>query len=478
VGHETGPENGKVIAMTRLVIVSNRVADLDEGPQSGGLAVAIGDALRERGGLWFGWDGTIVEDDMTPGLHLSRGERTTSATMPLTRSEYNDYYLGYSNKVLWPAFHYRLDLAAFETAFIEGYRHVNARMADTLAGLITPGDIIWVHDYHLIPMATELRARSIASRIGFFLHIPFPSPEVLVAVPEHQWLVRCLFDYDVVGFQTALDAANFQRYMQDHAGATIDADGRITAFGRTITARDFPIGIDVDKFRAMAQTAAADAQIQRLAERNGGREQIIGVDRLDYTKGLPDRLRAFRRLLELYPDNLKRIALVQIAPPTREEVAAYTDIREELERLSGAINGRFADLDWTPVRYIHQHVARPTLAALFRSCKIGLVTPLRDGMNLVAKEYVAAQDDDDPGVLVLSRFAGAAEDLAEALIVNPYDLDEVATAIQNGLTMPLAERQERQRALLKRVRTRDVKRWRADFLAALADRGTRQQAAA
>jgi trehalose 6-phosphate synthase len=453
--------------MNRLVIVSNRVADLDEGPQSGGLAVAIGDALRERGGMWFGWDGTVVEDDVVPGLHLARGETTISATMPLTRNEYNDYYLGYSNKVLWPAFHYRLDLAAFETAFIEGYRRVNARMADSLAGLITPGDIVWVHDYHLIPMAAELRARNITSRIGFFLHIPFPSPEVLVAVPDHEWLMRCLFDYDVVGFQTALDAANFHRYMQDYANATIGADGQITAYGRTIIARDFPIGIDVDKFRAMAQTTAADAQIQRLDEVNAGRRQIIGVDRLDYTKGLPDRLRAFQRLLELHPENRKRVTLMQIAPPTREEVAAYTDIREELERLSGAINGAFADFDWTPVRYIHQVVPRPVLSALFRACKIGLVTPLRDGMNLVAKEYIAAQDDDDPGVLVLSRFAGAAEDLAEALIVNPYDLDDVANAIQTALNMPLRERQERQRALLKRVRTRDVKRWRADFLDAL-----------
>jgi trehalose 6-phosphate synthase len=457
--------------MSRLVIVSNRVADLEDGPQSGGLAVAIGDALKESGGLWFGWDGSVVEDDTASGLTLSRGETTTSATMPLTRSEYTDYYLGYSNKVLWPAFHYRLDLAAFETAFSDGYRRVNARMADSLAGLITNGDIVWVHDYHLIPMASELRSRSITSRIGFFLHIPFPSPELLAAVPDHEWLVRCLFDYDVVGFQTALDAANFQRYVEDHAGGMVGSGGQITAFGRTIIARDFPIGIDVESFRGMAQTSAADEQIQRLAKRNFGRSQIIGVDRLDYTKGLPDRLRAFQRLLELYPENRKHVTLMQIAPPTREQVAAYTDIRQELERLSGAINGAFADLDWTPVRYIHQVIARSTLAALFRGSKIGLVTPLRDGMNLVAKEYVAAQDDDDPGVLVLSRFAGAAEDLTEALIVNPYDLDDVATAMQTALIMPLGERQDRHRALLARVRQRDAKRWRTDFLDALATAG-------
>jgi trehalose 6-phosphate synthase len=385
----------------------------------------------------------------------------------LSRSDYADYYLGYSNTGLWPAFHYRLDLAVFETRFFDGYRRVNARMADNLAGLIAPGDVIWVHDYHLIPLASELRARNVASRIGFFLHIPFPSPEVLVAVPEHEWLVRTMFSYDVVGFQTAVDAANFRRYVEDHVGGASGADGSITAYGRTIVARDFPIGIDVDAFRDMAQTAAADAQIQRLAERNFGRQQIMGVDRLDYTKGLPDRLRAFQRLLERFPEHCKHVTLMQIAPPTREEVTAYTDIRDELERLSGAINGAFADLDWIPVRYIHRAIPRPTLAALFRGSKVGLVTPLRDGMNLVAKEYIAAQDEDDPGVLVLSRFAGAAEDLTEALLVNPYDLDDVANAMQTALTMSRDECRERHRALLARVRTRDVTRWRKDFLSAL-----------
>jgi trehalose 6-phosphate synthase len=454
--------------MSRLVIVSNRVADVDDGPQSGGLAVAIGDALKQNGGLWFGWDGSIVDDDVAIGLTLSRGEKSTSATMPLSRSDYADYYLGYSNTGLWPAFHYRLDLAVFETRFFDGYRRVNARMADNLAGLIAPGDVIWVHDYHLIPMASELRARNVAARIGFFLHIPFPSPEVLVAVPEHEWLVRTMFSYDVVGFQTAVDAANFRRYVEDHVGGASGADGTITAYGRTTVARDFPIGIDVDAFRDMAQTAAADAQIQRLAERNFGRQQIMGVDRLDYTKGLPDRLRAFQRLLERFPEHCKHVTLMQIAPPTREEVTAYTDIRDELERLSGAINGAFADLDWIPVRYIHRAIPRPTLAALFRGSKVGLVTPLRDGMNLVAKEYIAAQDEDDPGVLVLSRFAGAAEDLTEALLVNPYDLDDVANAMQTALTMSRDECRERHRALLARVRTRDVTRWRKDFLSALA----------
>jgi trehalose 6-phosphate synthase len=454
--------------MSRLVVVSNRVADLEGGAQAGGLAVAVNSALEETGGLWFGWDGNIVDDDADRSPNVLHHNNATIATIPLTQSEYDHYYLGYSNKVLWPSFHYRLGLLDFETAFIEGYRRVNAMMAEHLAPMISPEDLVWIHDYHLIPLASELRSRGVKARIGFFLHIPFPPADVLVAVPEHAWLVETLFAYDVVGFQTSGDATNFQRYVLEQAGGVLKAGGQVSAFGRSIVARSFPIGIDADAIREMAHTPEAEAQIRLLAQRTLNRAQIIGVDRLDYTKGLPDRFRAFRRLLELYPENLKRVTLMQIAPPTREEVAAYVDIREELEGLSGNINGEFGDFDWTPVRYIHRAIPRDTLAALFRGSKAGLVTPLRDGMNLVAKEYIAAQDDEDPGVLILSRFAGAAEDLEEALIVNPYDLDDVANAMQRALKMPLSERSERHRALNHRVHTRDVKYWREDFLTALS----------
>jgi trehalose 6-phosphate synthase len=453
--------------MSRLVVVSNRVADLESAAQSGGLAVALGAALKETGGVWFGWDGNVVEDDADPVPSLVRHDAVTVVTVPLTRSDYDNYYLGYSNKVLWPSLHYRLGLLDYQSTFLEGYRRVNAMMADHLAKLITVQDLVWAHDYHLIPLASELRKLGVRTRIGFFLHIPFPPPDVLVAVPEHAWLVETLFAYDVVGFQTAGDVANFQRYVVEQAGGKLQPDGRIAAFGRSIVAGCFPIGIDPDSIRDMAHTSEANAQIQRLAQRTLNRLQIIGVDRLDYTKGLPDRLRAFRRLLEMYPENVKRVTLMQIAPPTREEVAAYTDIRQELEGLSGAINGEYGDFDWTPVRYIHRAIPRDTLAALFRGSKAGLVTPLRDGMNLVAKEYVAAQDDDDPGVLILSRFAGAAADLEEALIVNPFDVDDVANAMQRALNMPYEERLERYRALIARVRKRDVKHWREQFLATL-----------
>jgi trehalose 6-phosphate synthase len=462
--------------MKRLIIVSNRVADLESGVQSGGLAVAVSSVLEETGGLWFGWDGNIVDDDAERTLNLVQHQRATVATLPLTRSEYDSYYLGYSNKVLWPSLHYRLGLLDYESTFIEGYRRVNAIMADHLAKLISPEDLVWIHDYHLIPLAAELRSRGITARIGFFLHIPFPPPDVLTAVPDHAWLVESLFAYDVVGFQTSLDVSNFQRYVLEQAGGAQDANGQMSAFGRSITVSSFPIGIDADAISAMAHTPEADASIRLLAQRTLNRAQIIGVDRLDYTKGLPDRLKAFRRLLELYPEHLKQVILMQIAPPTREEVAAYVEIREELEGLSGNINGEFGDFDWTPVRYIHRAIPRDTLAALYRGSKAGLVTPLRDGMNLVAKEYIATQDSGDPGVLILSQFAGAAEELEEALIVNPYDIDEVAGAMQRALTMPLAERVDRHGALLDRVRTHDVRYWRDQFLAALGNSHQRQPA--
>lgn len=455
---------------SRLVVVSNRVADLSKASQSGGLAVALADALDVKGGLWFGWDGEVVKRGtrVPPRIHTEGAVKTV--TLPLTQKDYKDYYLGFSNSVLWPIFHYRLDLSEFTTSYLKGYQRVNSKFADALVPLLKPDDLIWVHDYHLIPLAAELRKRGQQQKIGFFLHIPFPPSDILAAAPEHDWLVRALFSYDLVGFQTQTDLSNFERYVFEQQGREPNG-GRLEAYGRTITEGCFPIGIDVDAFAALARAPEADAQIDLLKRRTIAKTHIIGVDRLDYSKGLPDRLRAFGRLLELYPENHKAVTLMQIASPTREDVGAYADIREELESLTGAINGRFGDFDWTPLRYIYRNVPRHTLAALFRGSEVGLVTPLRDGMNLVAKEFIAAQDEEDPGVLVLSKFAGAAEGLEEALIVNPYDIDEVAEALQAAMNMTLNERQSRHQALLKRVKQHDARHWQEGFLATLDETG-------
>jgi trehalose 6-phosphate synthase len=453
--------------MRRLVVVSNRVADPECNSTAGGLSVCILDALRKSGGLWFGWNGEIVPRDEEVTVTCTRLESLTLATMPLSARDYQEYYLGFCNATLWPAHHYRLDLVRFTQECAQGYRRVNDRFAETLAPLLKQRDLVWVHDYHLIPLGTCLRARGVDNAIGFFLHIPFPSPEVLVAMPEHEWLACSLFAYDLVGFQTSIDKENFCRFICEYMGGKMISQDTIDLAGKSLTVSVFPVGIDVDYIMTMSQSPEAEMRIQRLHRSGETRINIIGVDRLDYSKGLPDRLRAFRRFLELFPRHQKAVTLMQIAPPTREDVQAYMDIRYELEALSGEINGEFGDFDWTPVRYIHRSVARETLASLYRGSRVCLVTPLRDGMNLVAKEYVAAQDVDDPGVLVLSRFAGAAEDLEEALIVNPYDTDEVAEAIERAIIMPAEERMERHRALMARVRSRDGRNWAESFLGAL-----------
>ncbi|MGI9424759.1 MAG: alpha,alpha-trehalose-phosphate synthase (UDP-forming) [Hyphomicrobiaceae bacterium] len=450
--------------MSRLVMASNRVADPSKGSQSGGLAVALGDALREFGGLWFGWDGTINDDAASDRIAIDDSGAYKTATVSLNTEQYSGYYAGMSNNVLWPILHYRLDLARLDASYMGAYRQVNARFATALRRLIEPSDIVWVHDYHLIPLGAELRAHEARNAIGFFLHIPFPPPDMLSALPNADYFIRCLFSYDVIGFQTSSDLGNFQRYIIESGEGEIGENGRVTAFGRTITAKAYPIGIDVDAFREMAFSPEAARIIDQLQRKTTETVHVIGVDRLDYTKGLPERFIAFEKLLTAYPENRKRLTLMQIAPPTREDIDAYSDIREQLEQLSGAINGRYADFDWTPIRYIHRSIQRATLAALFRGSRIGLVTPLRDGMNLVAKEYIAAQDDDDPGVLILSQFAGAAEDLQDALLVNPYDTAEVAEALEMAATMSLDDRRVRQQALLARVKEHDVKSWRYAFI--------------
>lgn len=455
--------------MSRLVVISNRVAD-PRKTAAGGLAVALGDALSANGGVWFGWSGTVVEGG-TPGegeVHTQQAGNVTLSTVDLCREDHDSYYLGYSNGVLWPVFHYRLDLADFDAGFIGGYRRVNQMMARKLLPQLLPNDIIWVHDYHLIPMAAELRAMGCKNRIGFFLHIPLPPPLILAAIPQHEWLIRSLFAYDLVGFQAQADVEHFARYVGEEAGAEALDLHQFRAFGRTVQAQAFPIGIDVDEFAALTHGKEAREMYERMKAEYSRRRLLLGVERLDYSKGLPQRLRAFRKLLQKYPENLNSATLIQIASPSREALDTYNGLRQELESLCGAINGDYGELDWMPVRYIHRNVARKRLPGLYRVAAVALVTPLRDGMNLVAKEFIAAQDPADPGVLVLSRFAGAAEQLKEALLVNPYDSDGTAESIQLALQMPLHERQRRHQKLLERIRRQDVHWWRKSFLDTLS----------
>jgi trehalose 6-phosphate synthase len=457
--------------LSRLVVVSNRVAD-PRKVAAGGLAVALGEALSSSGGLWFGWSGTVVERGAADGqLHVQRAGNVTLATVDLGRDDHAAYYRGYANGALWPVFHYRLDLANFDPGHIEGYRRVNRLFAHKLMPLLRPDDVIWVHDYHLIPLAAELRAMGCQQRIGFFLHTPLPPPLILAAIPGHEWLMRALFAYDLVGLQSQADMNHLTRYLVTEAGAEQLDEGAFGAFNRQLRAAAFPIGIDVDGFVELGRGKEATETLANLREQYSRRQLLVGVDRLDYSKGLPQRIRAFRALLERYPENRHSATLIQVAAPSREDVDAYGDIRRELEGLCGAINGDFGDLDWMPIRYIHRTVARKRVPGLFAASRVALVTPLRDGMNLVAKEFIAAQDPADPGVLVLSRFAGAAEQLTEALLVNPYDIQATAEAIERALRMPLNERRLRHERLLEEIRRHDVHWWRERFLTALTEGG-------
>ena len=456
----------------RMVVVSNRVAPVNEGrAAAGGLAVAVLAALRRSGGIWFGWSGKVVA---VPGetVDLTESGRVGRASVDLGERDYEEYYNGFANATLWPLFHYRVDLVNFERANYAGYRRVNADFARKLTSVLRPDDIIWAHDYHLIPLGEELRRLGVRNRMGFFLHTPLPPRELLATLPVHEELMRCFCFFDLVGFQTETDRAHLCAYLAREAGARVEerAGGAVVrAFRRTFRVEAHPIGIDTGYVERNAAATAGIREVERLQTSLAGRRLIIGVDRLDYSKGLPQRFDAFAQLLRTYPRNLNRVSLMQVAPPTRGGVAEYAETRRTLETLAGHVNGALADVDWVPIRYLNRSFSRRTLFGFLRLARVGLVTPLRDGMNLVAMEYLASQPPDDPGVLVLSRFAGAAQYLPDALIVNPYDVEGVAKAIQAALTMPLEERRDRWRRSMQVLRSNSVEVWYERFVTRLAE---------
>ena len=455
----------------RLVVISNRVAvpkARGAAGAQGGLAGALHSALKDRNGLWFGWSGAQSDSGRTGHIATQTSDGVTTATIDLSQRDIDEYYNGYANSTLWPLLHYRLDLARFERETAKGYERVNERFAELVAPLLKPDDVVWVHDYHLLPLGERLRARGAQNRIGFFLHIPWPATRLFVSLPYHERLVRTMLHYDLIGFQTTEWLDSFLHYCRTELGAEVDADtGEITLDGRTSVARAYPIGIDWDHFSSLGETGEARQAQQRLISSSRRRTAMIGVDRLDYSKGLPERLDGISRFFDTNPDRVRDLVFVQIAPPSREDVESYQRIRALLEQKTGQINGARSEVDAVPVRYVNRGYSHAELYGFFRAAKIGLVTPLRDGMNLVAKEYVAAQDPDDPGVLILSRFAGAAAQLGEALLVNPHSPDDMAHAIRTALDMPLEERKRRYDALIGTVRDDNVQDWTDRFLADL-----------
>ena len=449
-----------------LIVVSNRLPvtlerkhqTLERRPSSGGLVSALSPVLEKSGGIWIGW----------PGLPLRAGEELSSPEDPyrmipldLSTSEINRYYHGFSNATLWPLFHCFPERSKLERRDWEVYDQVNQRFAAVTAEHSGSDELILVQDYQLLRMPLHLRKNRPDARIAFFNHIPFPPYDVYRLLPWSRELLLGMTACDVIGFHIPGYAENFLSCAERVLGARVDRDTGVVEYGdRTVQVGAHPIGIDFERFAEAARSAPASEE---------ARERIVlGVDRLDYTKGIPERIRAFERLLELHPEHREKVVLLQVAVPSRIQVQEYGALKAEIDELVGRVNGNFATSRWSPIRYLYRSVPQARLAALYRDADVGLVTPLRDGMNLVAKEFVAAQVA-APGVLVLSRLAGAAETMFEALQVNPYSTDSVAEALHRALTMEREEREERMQALRRREREKNVDHWLATFLQSARD---------
>jgi len=472
------------------IVVSNRVARVTPGgPMMGGLASALLPAVRKSGVVWFGSSGRLrpTVPGATPLVQLESYGRGTIATVDLPEQHYSGFYEGFANSTLWPLLHTRPDLSRPSTHDYAAYTEVNAYMARTLAAFGGNNSTFWVHDYHFLPLGAELRELGITREIGFFLHTPWPTRRIMARLPQYRDLAHAMLAYDLIGFQTDRDRDNFAELLR--------TDMHLSGNGLTFRTHrgvcrlaTYPIGIDAREFAASADKSVDDVEVQRLRASLNGAKLIIGVDRLDYSKGLVQRIGAFDRLLTQHPDLTRKLSMLQIAIPSRCTIETYRDLQKEVAELVGVVNGRHGEVDWTPLRYLNKGYGQSTLAGFYRASAVALITPLVDGMNLVAKEYVAAQDPDDPGVLVLSRYAGAAIELDAALLVDPRDVEGIARQIEVALAMPRSERRERWQHMHERLMRHSIHRWFASFLqdlksprpnvlpltAAVAMRGTAQ----
>jgi trehalose 6-phosphate synthase len=450
--------------LARIFIISNRVATPQAGLHAGGLEVVLKATLKNHPCVWMGWSGEIKEHPKTRTIPQ---KKNTFIVSDLTREDFDEYYSGFANSVLWPVLHYRLDLAEFSRRDLSGYMRVNEHFADEMVKVLKPDDIVWVHDYHLIPLAKALRRRGLQNRVGFFLHTPMPPPEIIAAMPNHEHLIPSLGQYDLVGFQTDNDAANFARYMANELGTPSHISRQLGAGNRVMRIGTFPVGVETRQFARLARRARKTDLVKKVMGSIPGL-LMIGVDRLDYSKGIHPRLEAYERFLAANPEWHGKITYLQITPKSRSQIKEYADMEDAVSGMAGRINGTYSDASWSPVRYVNRPYSRTALSGLYRGARVALVTPLRDGMNLVAKEYVAAQDAANPGVLILSRFAGAAAEFKEgALLVNPYDPDQVAAAIARAVAMPQAERKSRHAALYRVLLSNDISGWGDKFLASL-----------
>lgn len=432
----------------------------------GGLVSAIRPALEERGGIWFGWSGKALHRQQPLVVKTTLHGKISYLTIDLSESEVDNYYTGFSNRTLWPLMHSFPTRVRMKDEEHKSYERVNRKLAKSLYPYLESGDIVWVQDYHLIPLGASLRQLGWNGPIGFFLHTPFPPADIFLILPWAKQMLESFMSYDLIGFQTERFRHNFEQSL------LLDLEGILEGHSfkyrsKRLKIGVYPIGIDSRSFQRWSVSPKAADQAESIKQFIGNRRLILGVDRLDYTKGIVERLRAFERLLDRFPSWKRKVSMIQISAPSRTRIPEYIGQKRDIDRIVGEINGRLADADWIPISYLYRSYDQETLAGFYRVSDVCLVSPLRDGMNLVSKEYVASQSD-NPGVLVLSRFCGAADDLKEAMIVNPYDIDGTARALKRALEMPLGERKGRWFSLSERVGKNSARSWRSQFLGDLA----------
>jgi trehalose 6-phosphate synthase len=452
----------------KLVVVSNRVARGNANePMTGGLAAALLPVVEKSGAIWVGSSGRVRDGaQKEPFAEIEALGAGALAMLDLPAAHYGGYYEGFANSALWPALHSRADLIRASQDDYLSYREVNAFMARALLRFQKPDAAFWIQDYHFLALGAELRDLGVTAPVGFFLHTPWPVRAVMEGVPHHRELIEAMLAYDLIGFQTQDDCDNFLEYLSSCLGLESE-DGVVTSRHGKSRVAVFPIGIDAEKFALQAAKAVSHPDVSRLRRSLNGEKLAIGVDRLDYSKGLVNRINAFDRMWTQQPSLARTVSLLQIATPSRGAIEAYGNLQNELAKLVSDVNGRHGEVDWTPIRYLNKGFSQTVLAGLYRTAQVGVVTPLHDGMNLVAKEYVAAQNPADPGVLVLSKFAGAANELDTALLVNPHDIDGMARTIAMALSMPLNERRLRWEAMMDKLRKHTIQQWFADFADAL-----------
>ena len=463
-----------------LVVVSNRLpyalSRAEDGsfsvePGSGGLVSALRPVLQNRGGRWIGWSGVPSEELGDAGSVFEGARRSYGyelVPVPLSAAEQADFYYGFSNEVVWPLFHDMPSQCRFLPRYWSAYQTVNRRFAEVIARDASADDFVWVHDYHLVLVARELRALGFPAHTGFFLHIPFPPIDLFLKLPWRFPILKALLEYDLVGFQTVRDRRNFLecvRRLLPEAMVGGKGDVRTVELdGRTVRVGAFPISIAAAEFEARGRDAGALEKLRALRAAEPDRRMVLGIDRLDYTKGIPEKFESFRALLQREPGLHRRVTLVQVVVPSREDIPGYQDQKVAIERLVGEINGQFTRSGWVPIHYIYRALEGVQLTAYYLAADVALVTPLKDGMNLVCKEYCATRSDED-GVLVLSEFAGAAAEMQRgALLVNPYDTEGVADTIRRALEMPRGARRSRMRRMRRAVFENDIYRWVDRFL--------------